>query len=328
MSTKEIFRCVYGSQLFGTSTPDSDEDFRSVVLPSRDNVLLGRANQIVQTESRERANVAGDVDRTDLTVQAFLGLLQKSEVTAIETLFATPVFFTPEWEKIYARRHDLVSANVQKFVGFSKSQVMRYGGRGQDVAAALDVLKVLDGIEGNRTAPASQPDIMAELEALTQTHQSLKLHTDTNHPTVEVLTLSGRSAQLTQGVKDVRAVYQKYIDRAGARSLAAAGRADKADLKGLYHAVRILHQALEILNTGQLVFPLVSAPELLRIRAGEVSTESCIERCDELTAEINAAAAHTALPEEVNAILIRELVLDVHESIVLSQPTPDERISP
>lgn len=319
MGTKEIFRCVYGSQLFGTATPESDEDFRSVVLPTKNEVLLGKAGTIVQTESRERANVAGDVDRTDLSVQAFLGLLYKSEVTAIETLFATPLVTTVEWEHIYAHRQGLISKNVQRFVGFSRSQVMRYGGRGQDLAAALDVIKVLESIPGNRTVPANVPEVMKALSDLTKIHGSLKLGFDTRHPNVPVLVLGGRTAQLTQNVKDVRDVYQKYIDRAGARSLNAAGRPDKADLKGLYHAVRILHQALEILNTGELRFPLSSAPELLRIRAGELSTEACIERCDELTGQINAASETSHLPEKVDADIIKKLVIDLHEEVVLSE---------
>lgn len=328
MHKKEIFRCVYGSQLFGTATPESDEDFRSVVLPSKDNVLLGRAKGIVQTESRERANVAGDVDRTDLTVQAFLDLLRRSEVTAIETLFATPILRTPEWDLIWDRRDELVSANVNRFVGFSKSQVMRYGGRGRDVAAAQAVLEVLDRVKGNRAVIAHDPETMAALAALTDEHKSLSITADPAHPAVPMLVLSGRSAQLTQNARDVRGAFQKYIDRAGNRSLEAAKRTDKADLKGMYHAVRILYQAEEILLTGELRFPLACVPVLMEIRRGEHSPEACVEMCDALTERVNAAETRTALPEQVSPDVIRDLVLALHEDVVLSEPRICEQILP
>lgn len=316
MTRKEIFRCVYGSQLFGTATPESDEDFRSVVLPTRDEVLLGRAKDIVQTESRERANVAGDVDRTALSAQAFLDLLRRSEVTAIETLFATPLFRAPEWDVIWGQRDALVSANVNRFVGFSKSQVMRYGGRGRDVAAAQAVLEVLDGVRGTRAVIANDPEVMDALDALTATHQSLTITADPAHPTVPMLVLNGRSAQLTQNAGDVRAIFQKYIDRAGSRSLEAAKRADKADLKGMYHAVRILYQAEEILLTGGLRFPLACVPVLMEIRRGEHSAEACVEMCDALTERVNAATAVTHLPAQVCPDVIREIVLELHAGVV------------
>ncbi len=316
MASREIFRCVYGSRLFGTATPDSDEDFRSVVLPDRESVLLGRAREIRQTESRARANVAGDIDRTELSVQAFLDLIRKSEVTAIETLFAPSLISTPEWDGIYAHRHALVSSNVQKFVGFSKGQVMRYGGRGQDVSLARAVLEILDRIPGNQVAVSSRDDVMEDLGRLSEAHEGLVLRMDPEHPTVPLLTLNGRTAQLTQNAKDVRIVFQGFLDRAGKRSLAAADRPDKGDLKGLYHAVRILLQAEEILNTGELVFPLACAPLLLRIRAGEFSTERCIVMCDEITDRINAAAEGTVLAAKPDEDVIKGLILDLHGQIV------------
>lgn len=315
--SKEIFRCVYGSQLFGTNTPESDEDFRSVILPTSDNVLLGKAKAIVQTESRERANVAGDVDKTALTVQAFLSLLSRSEVTAIETLFAPPLFSTPEWDLITQHQDSLVCSQVSKFIGFSKSQIMRYGGRGNDVAAAQAVLEALDGVKGNQSAVSASEDVMRALQALCDVTPTLKMNADPQHPSVILLSLNGRSAQLTQNVKDVRVVFQGFIDRAGKRSLDAAKREDKADLKGMYHAVRILYEAEELLNTGRLSFPLASAPLLLRIRSGEFSTEQCIEMCDEQILRVQAAERSTSLPKEINDDLVRQLIIDLHGDIVV-----------
>lgn len=326
--TREIFRCAFGSRLFGTATPDSDEDFRSVVLPTRDEVILGSADFIRQTESRERANTAGDVDRTDLSAQAFLRLLEKSEVTAIETLFAPALVAAPERGIIHERRHDLVSADVRRFIGFSKSQTLRYGGRGKDVAAAREVLAIL--IPGRRPA-AEQPEVMSALRALAEQNPEVRIVHHPEQPKVPVLSVSGRSAQLTQPSTDARAVFQAIIDRAGARTLAAADAPSKGDLKGMYHALRILMEAREILETGELRFPLAGAPLLRRVRAGEFSIDRCIGMCDEAAAEVSEAEARTQLPKSVNQALVRDLTIEIHEAVLGLAPQPlqePERTTP
>ena len=37
-----IVKLVFGSRLYGTSTPESDKDFKGVFLPSREEILLGK----------------------------------------------------------------------------------------------------------------------------------------------------------------------------------------------------------------------------------------------------------------------------------------------
>lgn len=326
--TREIFRCAFGSRLFGTATPDSDEDFRSVVLPSRDEVILGGADYVRQTESRERANVAGDVDRTELSAQAFLRLLGKGEVTAIETLFAPAITARPEWALIHERRHSLVSADVRRFIGFSKSQTLRYGGRGKDVAAARLVLDILPP---GRKPAAEQPGVMSALAALSAENDEVRITFHEEQPKVPVLSVSGRAAQLTQSSADVRAVFQAIIDRAGARTRAAADAPGKGDLKGMYHALRILMEARELLDTGELLFPLAGAPLLRRVRAGEFSIDRCIGMCDEAAAEVSEAESRTGLPQSVDPDLVRGLTIEIHEAVLGLSPQTNqepERTSP
>ena len=315
--SKEIFRCVYGSKLFGTSTPDSDDDFRSVIIPSDTDILLGRASKIRQTESRDRANIAGDVDKTEIPVQAFLSLLMESELTAIETLFAPPLEKTEEWDVIYDNRHHLISSNVSKFTGFSKSQIMRYGGRGEDFSAAKELISMLGEYRGNE--PISRnPELMERINEMTSRHKKLIVSFDPVHTHVPTITLNGRTAQLTQKRTSVMDIFQRVIDRSGERTRKAAENPDKADYKGLYHAVRILYQAEELLNTGEIRFPLESAPVLLDIRAGKHSQETCIDMADEVLARVDEAKGKTSLPEFVNTDVATEIILSTHRDTVIN----------
>lgn len=63
MSGEEIFRCEHGSRLFGTATPFSNRDERSITLPSRRDALLGRTMGTRSLrEGRERKARPGDAD--------------------------------------------------------------------------------------------------------------------------------------------------------------------------------------------------------------------------------------------------------------------------
>lgn len=320
--SQTIFTCQYGSRLFGTNLPDSDEDYRSVVLPSREDILLGRRSKITQVEGRARANVAGDVDKTDLPVQAFLGLLAEGEVTSIETFFAPPIESTPLWERIQGHKEELISSDMSKFIGFAKSQIMRYGAKGEGVAAAREVLDALASLRSTQ-AVSKDENVLATLRDLSAAHQNVQLEHEVGRPHVPTLILNGKIYQLTQKAQDVRNSLTAFIHQAGERSRKAAERMDKSDLKGLYHAVRIARQGQELLETGEIRFPLSYAPELLRIRAGEVSVDACIARVEEIREHIRSAQEKTTLRPEVSHEFIRDLVLDIHGDVVLNAPEND-----
>lgn len=308
---KEIFRCVYGSRLFGTNTANSDEDFRSVVIPSRSDILLGKANKVVQTESRERANVAGDIDRTEITMQAFLRLLAEGDVTMIETFFAPPIFSEPEWDEVQRHKNVLITCDVSKFIGFSRSQLARFSVRGADVVAAEKVIAIL---KNERMPPYKNPEIMARLQELADTVPEVRIEAHPSHPTAPLLSISGRSMQLTAPGVDVRAVFAKMVDRAGERTRKAAENGGGVDWKGMYHAVRILCEAKELLITEGISFPLIDAPLLLKIRNAEMSLDHCVELCDSLINEIRELERKSTMPKSVNPETVNDLTVSFHEN--------------
>ena len=52
-SVKTIFRNLFGSQLYGTNTPASDTDYKSVHLPSAEEVLLHRTRHVVSSKTKD-----------------------------------------------------------------------------------------------------------------------------------------------------------------------------------------------------------------------------------------------------------------------------------
>lgn len=86
-----LFRTVYGSALYGTSTPNSDADYVTIYLPSLTEVLVGRLPQKVRESSTNKGdgkNVSSDVDEKFVTVQKFASDFYEGKQYAVEVAFA------------------------------------------------------------------------------------------------------------------------------------------------------------------------------------------------------------------------------------------------
>ena len=60
-----IAKMLFGSQVYGTSTPQSDEDYKGVFIPDARSILLQRATKVSRSHSTGPAdakNAPGDVD--------------------------------------------------------------------------------------------------------------------------------------------------------------------------------------------------------------------------------------------------------------------------
>ena len=336
MFQTEIFRCVYGSHLFGTALPESDCDERSIVLPTRREVLLGDASYAVHDREDQGARMlAGQEDVVIMTPQKLLGLLRRGDVTAIETLFAPPKGEThPLWQEIRTRAPALLGRNGEKFRAYGKSQMLRYAERGagiNGVRAALEILRALQAGQGNTVPPARDPVTMNALAALARDNPDVTLDWKGGGATapaggVPMLRISGRSCDLTAKVIDVVAIYDKAEKAVSHRALKAAGRDDGADLKGLYHSLRIVDEGIEFLRTGELRFPLANAQLYIDIRNGLLPRDNILVHFEARMWELNETMRQSSFPVEADAAGFDDLVADLHEDVVSGRydsPAPE-----
>lgn len=82
---------------------------------------------------------------------------------------------------------------------------------------------------------------------------------------------------------------------------AALERAFGYDSKHAMHLVRLMRMGLEALRTGELQVRRPDAAELLAIRDGAMSFDELMAYVEQLRGELEAAAAQSDLPEEVDA---------------------------
>lgn len=316
-----------GSHLYGTSTPNSDLDLKSVHLPEGRDILLQRVRDvIVSTRSKAAGerNLPGDVDRESFSLQRYLALLADGQTIALEMLFAPDQAFTappsPLWREIQANAHRLTSRRAASFLGYCRQQASRYGIRGERVTAARAAHALLSEAEARLGGVARLERIAAGLEPLAaQPHIALIDVPAPGGGVIRHLEVCGRKTPFTASIKTARETAQRLLDAYGRRSLEAE-RQGGADWKALSHAVRVGREAIELLTTGRITLPLPCAAHVLRIKQGEIAQEAVAEEIDALLLEVEAAATASTLPDAPDLAWIDELVAAVYRERCAAGP--------
>src|ERR1700728_5416999 len=143
-----VVRIKFGSHLYGTNTPESDLDYKSVHIPSGRDILLQRVKGSVcsqRSKAEGEKNLAGEVDEESYSLQRYLDLLVQGQTVAIDMLFAPdPLENSIIWREIQANKHRLLTKKSTAFVGYCRTQANKYGIKGSRVAAARDAYKLFD----------------------------------------------------------------------------------------------------------------------------------------------------------------------------------------
>lgn len=317
---KKLVSMTFGSHLYGTSTPASDLDLKSVHLPAAEDLLLGRVKQVISTStgSQHERNTADDVDDESFTLQKYLALAAQGQTVAVDMLFAPSWCWVgepdPIWLEVVANRSRLLTSQSASFVGYCRTQANKYGIRGSRVAAARAALKLL---AGSITPSAKLSVLEPSIRALCAEQQHMEVTNIPSQAGTDVLhwEVCGRKMPFTASIKSAHDIVARIVAEYGHRALAAEQN-QGVDWKALSHAVRIAQQAIELLTTGDVVFPRANAAHLLAIKTGQLEYQPVADEIDQLLIEVEAAAAASTLPPAVDHTWIDDLVLRAHKGVV------------
>lgn len=199
------------------------------------------------------------------------------------------------------------------FVGYCRQQANKYGIKGSRVAAARSVLNALnEGYE--RFGSVAKLAVMAdEVErAFAQVeHISVFDQTLENGVVIRHLDVCGRKLPYTSSIKNGREIVQKLVDEYGKRALQAESQ-QGVDWKALSHSVRVATQAIELLNTGQVTFPLPNADHVIAIKQGRLAYQDVGTEIEQLLVDVESAAARSSLPDDVDRTWIDDFVARVY----------------
>jgi RNA repair pathway DNA polymerase beta family len=317
-----VVRIEFGSHLYGTNTPTSDLDYKSVYVPCASDILLQRVRGSKGHQPKREEGVKNTPDVVDdeaYSLQRYLGLLAEGQTVSIDMLFApNPILSTSLWGEIRANKDRLLTKRSAAFVGYCRTQANKYGIKGSRVAAAKEAM---DGFE--RWLRIHGPSAKV-FEVLDDTPRILDEHTrilskETTPGKFETyFECCNRMVGFKNTLKEAAGIYTRIYEEYGKRARLAQAN-EGIDWKALSHAVRVANEAVELLTTANVTFPLPNAAHILEIKKGLLSYDRVAEEIEDLLLDVETASAVSTLRDESDSEFIDGLVMSVYGKVVTDE---------
>jgi hypothetical protein len=325
-----VLRMVHGSVLYGTNTPASDRDFKAIYLPESRDMLLGRVKHSFNFNSkyeREKAvngitakNIAEDIDMEVLTLAHFFSMLEDGDPMALDMLFVNEgnILETgPVWKEVQLNISRLVCTKISRSLGYCYSQAAKYGIKGSRMAECRDLREFFEA-ETNKKSTAKVKDFDGAIRSKIVGWQKTSIipieqgdGTIINH-----LECCSKKISYNVTVKEAFAILDNMFQKFGERTRQAENN-EGVDWKGLSHAVRVGGQVLELLNTGNIIFPRPDAAHLLDIKLGKYPYKEVAAIIENNVNLAEKAVANSSLPREVDKQWIDDFVYSQYKRVVL-----------
>jgi hypothetical protein len=318
-SMRSLLTVRFGSHLYGTATPESDIDLKTVSVPDPVDILLQRARKpaIVTTkQDRTAKNQAGDIDHETIPLHIFMGHVATGQPMYLDVLFAPEHAWTekadPFWHTILNYRPRMLSKAIAPMLGYCKKQCGVYGLKGTRVAALKLVIATLQELTAQGRAADRLENHHAFLKERFAGVEGIEFQQREGVTgATTLLTVGQKSMPFTATVARSIPVYHNQLRQYGMRAFAAEHN-QGVDWKAVSHAQRVGEQAVELLTTGHITFPRPNADELLAIKTGRLPYREVSTRLEDLLQEVQVAADTSSLPERPDRALMAFLVAEVY----------------
>jgi predicted nucleotidyltransferase len=317
-----IIEMQFGSHVYGTNLPSSDLDIKGVFLPSGRDIILQRVKNSVNetTKVDERAkNSSNDRDYEAFSLQRYLKLLLEGQTVALDMLFTPKKFWLKEheyiWNLIVENKHKFLHSNVLSFVNYCRTQANKYGIKGSRMRAVKDSVDILSQLNKRDTLKQHINVINTMIDSLNflkdiEDNALVKMTSLFNKKEaryVAYLEICGRKFELGITIKDALDRLHKIYDEYGLRARQAENN-NGIDWKALCHALRIQHEAKELLSTGNITFPRPEKELLLSVRKGELQYKKVAEMIENGLEELVEIQKNSILPKTPDYAFAEELV--------------------
>lgn len=299
--TTLIYETLHGSRAYGLQRPDSDHDYKGVIIGPK-AWYFGFDSAPEQIEH--------SADHVHFELRKFCRLAEKANPTLLETLFtdaADVTVCTPLGERLLAARDQFLSKRVAgSFGGYALSQLKRIKTHRRWLLTP-PTHKPTRQEFGLPERAVAAPEQLGAFEAMEE------------RGTLEAMDVSANFMHLLVRERKYRSarkewtLYQTWLKQRNAKRAALEERFGY-DTKHALHLVRLMRMGREILATGRVVVKRPDRDELLAIRDGVLSYDALIEQAEALHADIKAAAKTSALPEAPDHAALATLCIDLVEA--------------
>jgi len=301
--THKLVEMIFGSHLYGTSSSNSDTDYKGVYMPSKRELILSRfpksINENTKHSSNEK-NTSSDVDKEFYSLHYFLELAKKGETVALDMLHAPSsawISHSWEWEYIVKRRSMFYTKNLSSLVGYARKQAAKYGVKGSRLAEARLVLECLEFYDQRK---------VGDILPLLPKGEHCGLQTEEG---VQFYQVCGKKMTLNAYALHYVPMLENFVREYGARAIEAESNSG-IDWKAVSHAFRAAYQVRAILRDGDFTYPLAETDFIRAVKSGSLHFKNEVgPKLDTLMDEVELLSAKSTLPEAVDSEWIDELLL-------------------
>jgi len=322
---KILIKAMAGSHLFGTSTSESDMDYKGVFLPTREQILLGNYKESLSqsTGDDQSKNSKDDEDIELYSLKKFCKMIARGDTAALELLF-TPEHMIiekdPLWDDILAIRDQLLSSRVSAMIGYARQQANKYGIKGSRMGDLNNVIKILRKHETECEGPKLKhawEDILHDLKDFEHVHEITLSSKHEDSPEVPALDILGKRFDYHCNFDYVLQIMTRIYKNFGQRAREAK-KNNGIDWKALSHATRVSIQGIELLTTGKITLPLKEKDVKLvkNIKSGSMDYPDVQNILESLLAQLELAKSVSKLQEKVPQEVLDELVIRLHGEVV------------
>lgn len=316
---KIISRIRAGSRLYGLSTPQSDEDFVSVFIPTAEYLLGLKKVEEVDLSTKKKSssttrNKIGDVDDKYYALPKFLHLALQNNPNIVELLFANKeniLVSSDIWEELVSNADKIISQKIYyTFKGYAHSQK-------KTLTVKKERYKSLETSIGIIEANYSKNELLdparaiSEIEA-SQLNKQLKYYKGSKcncesfHKGMHIKTI----------YEKINEEYEKYGWRVKTDTFLSLG----IDCKAGYHSIRILAECYELLKNRTLSYPISgqAREDIIRIREGKVGFDELLKMYEKYETLCTNAYANTSLPQSSNFNWANRWILKILRFYIVS----------
>jgi len=310
---KTIVKLMFGSQLYGTNTPDSDQDFKGVFLPSKEQILLGKIPKSINESTKKEnqlKNTSKDVDFETYSLHYFIYLACEGETVALDMLHAPDNMIIEKshiWNLIVAERERFYTKNLKAFVGYARRQASKYGIKGSRLN---DAQKVLDALK--RVNDSTNRCRLLDIWPILPTGEHIFKHPP-NENGERMYEVCGRKIGEKVTLQYAQETVKRFVDNYGERARKAADN-EGIDWKAVSHACRAAYQVKQILLENTIVFPLKEAKFLKSVKCGELDYQTIVApKLEDLMTEVEELSLKSNLPDKVDRKFWDRFIINVLE---------------
>lgn len=289
-----ILKIVTGSNLYGTNTPTSDQDFVGVFVADLEYYLgFGKVNEVDLSKVSKLENGKNAPDAIDCKlyeVRNFFKLAMDCNPNILEIVFAPEscrIGWTHQGEMIFkmAKSFPYASGVYEKYKGYAKSQKHKMRSKPENQQKLQEFAK--QAALYIEQVPGSGKRLIAEFR--TELCDFMTFHSD--HCQVGDLNFP-----LGRQLKAVLESVENRLENVSSRQ--EIWDKHGYDTKFAMHLLRLLFEGEELLQTGAIQFPLKQASFLKEVRAGKFTLDEVMTFSEHLEDRLKYAYTNTVLRKE------------------------------